>query len=147
MKRFDHVCFREGLQHLDGNDANFLALTAQIGGNCFGVIGDGAEADQNHVSIFAREGLDRRIVTPGQSGIFRHGFADKARHIADKVGAMIDAAGLIVRLVLDTTGQARIVNINLCRNPLTGAFLKRIQPLAPPLVMQFGRDQLQCFVD
>ena len=65
-QRRDQLRFREGLQQLDRDHANLLALAAQMGRDRLGVVGDRAQADHHVLGVVAHEGLDRAC-TRGRS--------------------------------------------------------------------------------
>jgi len=58
LQGLDQLGFGEGLQQLDGDDTDFLALAAQVGGDGLGVVGDRAQADDDVLGVFGQEGVD-----------------------------------------------------------------------------------------
>ena len=143
----DQFRLGEGLQQLDRDDTDLLALAAQVGRDGLGVVGDRAEADHDLVRVVAQEGMDRLVDAPGQLCVLGHRLADEAGHGVDEVGAMVGRAGLEVGLVLHAAGQAGVVHIDQRRNALARALLERVEPLAAPLAVQFLGDPAERVAD
>ena len=110
-----------------------------MGDDRFDVVGHRTETNHHHLRVVAHEGMDRRIRATGQRRVFIHGLTHEARHFADEVRAVVGRAGLEVRLVLHRAGEARIVDVDLCRHQLARALFERIEPLPPPLTVQLLR--------
>ena len=143
----DDLGLRERLQQLDRDDADLLALAAQIGGDRLGVVGDRAEAEQDGLGVVAHIGQDRGVGAAGQLRVFGHRLAGDMGNLADEMGAMVDRAGLEVGLVLHAAGQAGIVHVDERRHELAGALLERVEPLAPPLAAQLFGHIVERLVD
>ncbi len=54
-ERRDDLRLRERLQELDRDDANLLALAAQIGGDRLDIVGHGAEAEHDGLGVVAHD--------------------------------------------------------------------------------------------
>ena len=135
----DQFGFGEGLQQLDGDEADLLALAAQVVDDGFDVVADRAQADHDVVGVLALIGVHRIVAAAGEAGVLVHRAAHEGRDFTDEVGAVVDRAGLEVRLVLHRAGEAGVVDVDLRRDELAGALLEGVHPLALPLRMQFGR--------
>ena len=138
---------RERLQQLDRDDADLLALGAQMLRDRADVVGDRAQPDHHVVGVVAIVGQDRRVPAPGERAVFRHRLAGDVGNLADEMGAVVDAAGLEVGLVLHPAGQARIVDVDERRDELARALLVSVQPLPPPLGAQFLGDESERLAD
>ena len=132
-----HFGFGERLQQLDGDDADLLALAAQIGRDRLGVVGDRAQPDHHRLGVLAHEGLDRSVFASRQCGVFFHHLARELRYRVHKVRAVVGGAGLEIGLVLHRTGEAGIVHVDQSRNALTGSLFIRVKPLPAPLGAEF----------
>ncbi len=126
-----------GCSSLTEIDPDLLALAAQIGRDRLDVVGDRAEADHDGLGVVAHVGLDRTVFAPGQRAVFLHHLAGDARNLAGEMRAMVDGAGLEVRLVLHAAGQTGVVHVDQRRNELARALLMGVDPLPAPLAAQF----------
>ena len=80
---------------------------------------------------------DRAINAPGQLAVFLHHLTDEAGHGVDEVGPVVNRAGLEVGLVLHAAGEPGVVHVDQGRDALSGALLRRVDPLPAPLAVQF----------
>ena len=143
IQRGNEFAFRERLQLLDRDHADFLALAAQLGSDGFGIVGDGPQSDDHMLGIVAHECLYRIITAAGQLAIFVHCLPDEAWHLVDEVRAVIDQAGLEIRLVLHAASEARIIDVDHGGHQLPRTFFIGIDPLPAPLACEFLRNPCQ----
>ncbi len=139
----DQLGLREGLQQLDRDDANLLALAAQILDDLANVVGDGAEAHHHRLGVLARIGHDGAVGASRQRAVFGHCLAHETRDVDNEVRAVVCGACLEIGLVLHAAGEAGVVRIDEGRNALARALLIGVEPLAAPCVAQSFGDKGQ----
>jgi len=123
----------EGLQQLDGHQADLETLAAEVRKHGLHVLGHGSQPDHHVLGVLAQHRPHRGVLAAGQLGVLAHRLPHEVRHCGGEVGPVVGGPRLEVRLVLDGARHAGVVDVHEGGDHLPRPLLVGVDPLAAPL--------------